>query len=150
MDVEPDRDLVMTIGELSRRTGVAVKVLRQYEDLGFIYTAGRSTGNYRLFGEEALWCVQMVQVLRGLGLTLAEIQDLDAHYRGQVEPPIGPKLAQLLGVVRARTKARIAELESRLERIAGFEADHADELADRADFHSQDPCLSDTDLDRPR
>lgn len=45
---------VMTIGALSRRTGVAVKTLREYEDLGFIYTAGRSPGGYRLFDDEAL------------------------------------------------------------------------------------------------
>jgi DNA-binding transcriptional MerR regulator len=33
---------LMTIGTLSRRTGVPVKTLRTYEDLGLIYTAGRS------------------------------------------------------------------------------------------------------------
>jgi hypothetical protein len=44
---------VMTIGTLARRTGVPVKTLREYEDLGLIYTVGRSAGNYRLFGEEA-------------------------------------------------------------------------------------------------
>lgn len=138
----------MTIGKLSARTGVPVKALRRYEDMGFIYTAGRSAGNYRLFGEEALWCVQVVQVLRGLGLTLAEMQELDANYRGEIEPPIGPKLAQLLGAVRSRTKAHIAELESRLERISQFEAHYADELAGHSDFHSYDPCLSDTDDER--
>jgi MerR family regulatory protein len=40
--------MVMTIGNLSRRTGVPVKALRQYEDMGLVYTAGRSAGNYRL------------------------------------------------------------------------------------------------------
>jgi hypothetical protein len=55
---------VMTIGTLSRRTGVPVKTLRAYEDMGLIYTAGRSAGNYRLFGEEALWCASVVGGLR--------------------------------------------------------------------------------------
>ena len=32
----------MTIGGLARRTGVPVKTLREYEDLGLIYTVGRS------------------------------------------------------------------------------------------------------------
>jgi len=41
----------MTIGALSRRTGVPVKALREYEDLGLIYTVGRSAGNYQLFDE---------------------------------------------------------------------------------------------------
>lgn len=66
----------MTIGQLSRRTGVPIKVLRRYEDLGFLYTLGRSQSNYRLLGEEALWCVQVIQGLRSLGLTLKEIQTL--------------------------------------------------------------------------
>jgi MerR family transcriptional regulator, copper efflux regulator len=45
------RTNAMTIGQLSRRTGVPIKVLREYERLGFVYTLGRSAGNYRLFGE---------------------------------------------------------------------------------------------------
>ena len=56
----PPAGPVMTIGTLARRTGVPVKTLREYEDLGLIYTVGRSAGNYRLFGEEALWCVGVV------------------------------------------------------------------------------------------
>jgi hypothetical protein len=46
VDVKPDRDraAAMTIGQLSRCTGAPVKVLRQYEDLGFIYTAGAAPG----------------------------------------------------------------------------------------------------------
>jgi DNA-binding transcriptional MerR regulator len=31
---------VMTIGALSRRTGVPVKALRTYEDMGLLYTVG--------------------------------------------------------------------------------------------------------------
>jgi len=36
----------MTVGGRSRRTNVPVIVLRQYDDLRFIYTAGRSPGNF--------------------------------------------------------------------------------------------------------
>ena len=70
------RSHAMTIGQLSRRSGVPIKILRTYEDLGFLYTRGRSESNYRLFGEETLWCVQVVQGLRSLGLTLKEIRAL--------------------------------------------------------------------------
>src|SRR5262245_58833513 len=70
----------MTIGQLSRRTDVPIKTLREYEQLGLIYTLGRSESNYRLFDEEALWCVQVVGAMRSLGLTLKEIQDLTALY----------------------------------------------------------------------
>jgi MerR family transcriptional regulator, copper efflux regulator len=132
----------MTIGALSRRTGVPVKVLRAYEDLGLIYTAGRSAGNYRLFDEEALWCVGVVRGLRSLGLTLAEIQVLASSYLNQPGEPAGPRLAAALEVVRERTKGRIMELHQLLERIDEFTSAHADELAGRTDFRASDPRYS--------
>jgi MerR family transcriptional regulator, copper efflux regulator len=124
----------MTIGTLSRRTGVPVKALRDYEDASLIYTVGRSAGNYRLFDDEALWCVAVVGSLRSLGLTLAEIERLAGSYLVQAGEPIAPRLAALLAAVRARTAERITELEQLLERVDAFEADHLDELEGRVDF----------------
>ena len=34
----------MTVGQLSRRTGVPIKALREYEGMGLLYTVGRSPG----------------------------------------------------------------------------------------------------------
>lgn len=116
-------DGLMTVGELSRRTGVPVKTLRQYTDWGLIYTVGRSAANYRLFDADALWCVGLIGELRGLGLTVAEIRELTA-----TPAPIGPHLADLLHDSRARLTARIAELQQTLRRIDEFEGTHEAEL----------------------
>jgi DNA-binding transcriptional MerR regulator len=133
----------MTIGALSRRTGVPVKMLREYEDLGFIYTAGRSPGGYRLFDDEALWCVPVVTTMRALGLTLAEMRGLTQVYLDKPGPGFGPRLAAVLTEVRARTERQLAELRERLERLDAFESTYADELAGRADFQTADPRLGD-------
>ncbi len=129
----------MTIGTLSRRTRVPVKALREYEDLGLIYTIGRSRANYRLFDDDALWCVAVVGTLRQLGLTLAEIQQLAGPYMQGNKGPIGPTLARVLRVVRSRTQDRIAELQRLLTRIDDFEATHHGELTGVADFRATDP-----------
>jgi MerR family copper efflux transcriptional regulator len=129
----------MTIGALSRRTGVPVKLLREYEDAGLIYTVGRSAGNYRLFGDEAVWCVAVVTGLRSVGLTMAEICELTRDYLHNLDEPIGPRLAELLVDVRKRTTARIDDLRQLLERLDRFEADNADQLAGRSDFRQWDP-----------
>ena len=131
----------MTIGELSRRTGVSIKMLRGYEGLGLIYTAGRSAANYRLFDESALWCVQVIVGLRSLGLTVREIGDLAGVYLGQPERPIRPHLAERLQAVRSRIDARMAELERLRRSIDEFEALHRAELAGAAgpDFRATDP-----------
>ena len=130
---------VMTIGSLSRRTGVPVKALREYEDMGLIYTVGRSAGNYRLFDEDALWCVGVITGLRRLGLTLAEIRELAAEYLRNTETPTGPRLAEMLRAVRARTEERIAELQALLGRIDRFEAEAAEALAGHGDLGGGDP-----------
>jgi DNA-binding transcriptional MerR regulator len=116
------RTNVMTIGQLSRRTGVPIKILREYEHLGFLYTLGRSAGNYRLFGEEAMWCVQVVQSLRSLGLTLKEIQTLTVRYTERPCEPIEPLLCERLAQVLARIEARIASLEALRRRVLDFQA----------------------------
>lgn len=120
---------LMTIGALARRTGMSVKAIREYEALGLIYSAGRSPGNYRLFDESALWCVQVIRALRSLGLTIKEIQELAAVYLNRPDEPIGPHLAALLDRAEQRIEARIAELEGIRRRIHEYRAGHAAALA---------------------
>ena len=129
----------MTIGTLSRRTGIPVKALRAYEDMGLLYTVGRSPGNYRLFDDEALWCVAVVSGLRKLGLTLEEIRGVAVDYLQKTDEPVGPRLAGVLKNVRGRTERQIAELRERLQLIDDFERAAADELAGIADFRDLDP-----------
>lgn len=129
----------MTVGELSKRAGVSAKQLRRYEDLGFIYTVGRSAGNYRLFDESALWCVEVIQTWRLLGLTVTEISDLVDVYLGRPEVNIGPRLAERLQAVRDRTAARISELQELLQRVDTYEAEYGAELTGEADLRRFDP-----------
>lgn len=123
----------MTVGELSRRTGVSIKSLRSYTDWGLINTIGRSSANYRLYDAGALWCVQIIGELRGLGLTLAEIRWLFSRYPDQNGRLVGPRLAQQLQTARARIGQQIARLEQTRRRIEEFEAAHRAELAGQAD-----------------
>ncbi len=124
----------MTSGVLARRAGLSVKAVREYADAGLIYSIGRSGAGYRLFDEEALWCVQMIQGLRSLGLTVAEI-----HLLAGAHEQIGPRLARLLEAAKTRVGVRITELQQVLERIEAFEANHGPELAGDVKFDTGDP-----------
>lgn len=122
------RRRAMTVGELSRRSGVPIKALREHTDLGLIYTLGRSPGNYRLLGTEALGRVRFIGQLRALGLTIAEIRELTPLDGGGC--PTSLRLAELLRRSRARAERRIAEQRQILCRIAQFEADRRADLGD--------------------
>ncbi len=122
----------MTIGQLSKLTGVPIKLLRTYEDLGFLCTLGRSESNYRLFGEEALRCVQMVQSLRSLGLTLKEIQALVIRSCQQEGEPFEELLQASLAQALARIETQINTLQARRQRILEFQAAGASRASRRA------------------
>ena len=116
------RSHAMTIGQLSRRTSVPIKVLRKYEGLGFLSTLGRSESNYRLFSEEAVWCVQVIGGLRSLGLTLKEIQALITCSQKRPGEPISVLLDESLARALARVEVQMATLQALRQRILDFQA----------------------------
>jgi MerR family transcriptional regulator, copper efflux regulator len=133
-------DELMTVGQLSRRTGLSVKAIRHYEALGLIYSAGRSEGNYRLFDESALWCAQVIETLRSLGLTIKEIDQLARAYLSRSDESIGPRLAGLLDAAERRIDDRFAELAAVRGRIRDYRARNAAALAGRdGDLFGSDP-----------
>lgn len=125
---------VMTTGELSRRTALPIKAVREYTDAGLIYSVGRTAAGYRLFEDEALWCVEMIRGLRALGLTVAEIGSLT-----EADHQVGTRMSSLLDTARARVTTRVEELQQTLARIEAFEAEHRAELAGEVDFDTGDP-----------
>lgn len=64
-----------SIGDVARKTGLTVKLIRHWSDTGVIHPACRTPAGYRMYGTEALARLQLAQTLRGLGLGLAAIRD---------------------------------------------------------------------------
>lgn len=63
---------LLTIGELSRRTGLAVSAIRFYEARGLL-SAVRTSGNQRRFLRADIRRLSFVMIAQRLGLTLAEV-----------------------------------------------------------------------------
>jgi DNA-binding transcriptional MerR regulator len=67
-------DTAYSIGELARRTGLTVKAIRFYSDLGIVPPTGRSPAGHRRYGIDALARLELVRTLRDLGLDLTTIR----------------------------------------------------------------------------
>jgi MerR family redox-sensitive transcriptional activator SoxR len=63
---------LLTIGQLSERSGVATSAIRFYESRGLIHSA-RTTGNQRRYEQSTLRRVSFVKAAQRIGLTLDEI-----------------------------------------------------------------------------
>ncbi len=66
--------VMYTIGEVARRTGLPVKTIRFYSDIGIVPSADRSPAGYRLYDIDALARLDLVRTLRELGLDLPAIR----------------------------------------------------------------------------
>lgn len=67
-------DQLLTIGEVSARTGVARSALHYYEELGLIASA-RTAGNQRRYPRHMLRRISLITVGRRLGISLTDIRD---------------------------------------------------------------------------
>ena len=81
--VGPDRTL--TVGEMAKRSGVAVSTLHFYESKGLI-ASSRSDGNQRRYPAIMLRYVAIIKVAQRTGISLESIRAAFSQY------PVGDKL----------------------------------------------------------
>ena len=64
------------VKELAELSGVSVRTLHHYDQLGLLSPSARSPAGYRLYSDADIWRLQQVLVNRALGLSLEEIRKL--------------------------------------------------------------------------
>lgn len=69
-----DKNDLLPIGELARRTGLAVSAIRFYEDRGLVQ-AFRTMGNQRRFLRSDIRRLSFILIAQKLGLNLSEIEE---------------------------------------------------------------------------
>jgi MerR family copper efflux transcriptional regulator len=75
---------VVRIGELADRSGVAVKTIRYYEDIGVLDPPERTPSGYRDYDDPAIDRLAFIRAGQAVGLTLGEIrQVVGLRERGQ-------------------------------------------------------------------
>lgn len=109
---------MLTIGKLSKETGVKVPAIRYYEQIGLLPEPERSSGNQRLYGPTARERLNFIRHARDLGFSPDAIRDLlsltdDPERSCAAADAIA---REQLGEVRARI-ARLTALQTELERM---------------------------------
>lgn len=108
--------VLLTISELSARSGAAPSALRFYEKLGLI-SAERTAGNQRRYPRHMLRRVAFIRAGRELGLELKEIQASLARLPAD-RAPTRKEWSRAARSWQARIDARVADLQ-RLSEILG-------------------------------
>jgi DNA-binding transcriptional MerR regulator len=69
-----DATTMLTIGQLAQRTGLPVRTIRYWSDIGAVPPAGRTARDHRRYDAAAVARLELVATLRELGLGLAEVR----------------------------------------------------------------------------
>ena len=85
---------LLSIGELSERTGVPTSTLRYYDELGLVRPAARASGRRR-YAASAVRDVSVILFLREIGFSLTEIGRFIGAERQTTREMIDRKLAEL-------------------------------------------------------
>jgi MerR family transcriptional regulator, thiopeptide resistance regulator len=64
------------VGELAKRTGLTVRTLHHYDEIGLLSPSHRTAAGHRLYVEDDVARLQQITSLRSLGFPLEEIRDV--------------------------------------------------------------------------
>ena len=105
----------MRIGEVARRSGMAAKTIRFYEEAGLIAPVPRTDGGYREFGDTDVRRLEFIHRARGLGFSVAEVGRLLSLWSDRERASADVKELALVHI--ARIEAKMTELRSMRDTI---------------------------------
>ncbi|MFD2083213.1 DNA-binding transcriptional regulator, MerR family [Actinopolymorpha cephalotaxi] len=95
-----------SIGELAAASGVTVRTLHHYDEIGLLRAGGRTTSGHRRYTEADLHRLYRIRALQSLGMSLQDIGDVVA---GSPDDLVS---------MRTLLQAQLSDLRSRGQRIA--------------------------------
>lgn len=121
----------LQIGAVADRTGLSIRTLRHYDDVGLVRPSGRSVGGFRLYTHDDVSRLLLIRRMKPLGFSLEEMAALletaDAH-RTQ---PTEDTAAALAGYTRTASERRenlalqVAKADEFIAQLRELGGDHA-------------------------
>ena len=132
----------MQIGEVAERTGLSLRTIRYYEEMGLIHPSARSRGGFRLYSEADVARLRVIMSMKPLDFSLEEMRQLLDVLDGLAADRIdgdgsdgdggdgdGERLVAELERFHAAAGQRVEAARTRLQIAEGFARDLAEQVA---------------------
>lgn len=117
----------MQIGGVATQTGLSLRTIRYYEEVGLVRPSARTAGGFRLYSETDVARLRLVRRMKPLDFSLEEMKDvleaLDALEDPEQSPDARSEVVDRLKMFREAAEARVETLREQLETAEGFAAD---------------------------
>ena len=104
----------LSIAAVCAESGLSARTVRYYEELGLLPGVRRRAGGRRVYGADQLERLRFIQRLKALGLSLAEVRELNAVHA------IGGSTGAMLARLEELLARRLADLDARIAELAGL------------------------------
>jgi MerR family transcriptional regulator, copper efflux regulator len=106
------------IGEAAERTGLSIRTIRYYEEMGLVRPSGHTSGGFRLYTDADIERLLLVKATKPLDLSLETTQEMlrawDRLASGEAEPQERERLTEVLAGYLQTATERLEKAESRL------------------------------------
>ena len=122
-----------TINEVSKETGISIRALRYYDEIGLLKPATRNEAGYRLYDDTDLSRLRIILFLRELNIPLADIkkilnkQDNYSTLIQQNRNKLEKKIKHLQGLLDVIDNLDLSEGHLNIEE---FDSSDADQISD--------------------
>ncbi|KSU53713.1 MerR family DNA-binding transcriptional regulator [Microbacterium enclense] len=112
----------MQIGELAERTGLSIRTLRHYDEIGLLRPSARSDGGFRLYTADDESRLLLIRRMKPLGYSLEQMGELLAVVDGLDADPADAALAARFADIRDEALTRRDDLRRKLDAADEFVA----------------------------
>lgn len=110
----------MHIGELAERTGLSLRTLRHYDDIGLLTPSARTEGGFRLYTAEDESRLLLIRRMKPLGYSLESMGELLDVISGLDAAPDDPSLRDRLVEITTEAIERRDRLRDQLAAAEEF------------------------------
>ena len=122
--------VTMHIGELAENTGLSLRTIRHYDEVGLLKPSGRTEGGFRLYSQNDLSRLLLIRRMKPLGFSLGEMTDLldiidnldadnaDASHTDADPSPVRAELDRFIDETAIRREKLRAQVEMADEFLA--------------------------------
>jgi DNA-binding transcriptional MerR regulator len=132
--VRPDTQTgLMQIGDVAERTGLSLRTIRHYEEVGLLPEAQRSAGGFRLYHEDAVARLLLIKRMKPLDFSLDEMRDLievrDRLAGARLSAKTRASLMERLATYQSLVEHKLATLREKVDSAQAFADQLRDELS---------------------
>lgn len=110
----------MHIGDLAEATGLSLRTIRHYDDIGLLPATTRSEGGFRVYTEPDLQRMLVIRSMKPLGFTLEEMAELLDTVDALAAHPDDASTRERLAVYLQRATDKRDKLALNLQRADAF------------------------------